>query len=245
MAAQTLEQARNLFVRRWGEMGATWGISRTMAEVHAVLFITGKPLCTDDIMQLLQVSRGNASMNLRQLVNWGLIRRTHRRGDRKDYFVSDFDAWQMFETITRERRRREVEPIIETIERCRGDIAAYLASLERNGNGAAARAARDGQPKKRRTGSTRALFAGPYDADVFDDGPGGADPRDEARRFDDKLRDMLEFVMTMNKLLNLILAAGPGEVKRLTRLLTDPPSADLESSPRPGRRRAGSASKRP
>jgi DNA-binding transcriptional regulator GbsR (MarR family) len=114
-----LMQTRSLFIRRWGEMGATWGISRTMAEIHALLFLTGSPHCTDDIMEQLQVSRGNASMNLRQLVNWGLIRRTHIRGDRKEYFISDLDAWQMFETITRERRRREVEPIIETIDRCR------------------------------------------------------------------------------------------------------------------------------
>lgn len=130
MSEDALGRARNLFIRRWGEMGATWGISRTMAEVHALLFITSEPLCTDDIMEQLQVSRGNASMNLRQLVNWGLIRRTHLRGDRKEYFVSDLDAWEMFETITRERRRREVEPIIETIERCRTDIAEELKHLK-------------------------------------------------------------------------------------------------------------------
>ena len=130
MSLDALERTRSLFIRRWGEMGAAWGISRTMAEVHALLFITGDPLCTDDIMEQLQVSRGNASMNLRQLVNWGLIRRTHLRGDRKEYFVSDLDAWQMFETITRERRRREVEPIIETIERCRVDIAGEMDNLK-------------------------------------------------------------------------------------------------------------------
>lgn len=123
MKPDALERAQQTFVRRWGEMGATWGISRTMAEVHALLFITGDPLCTDDIMQMLQISRGNASMNLRQLVNWGLIRRTHLRGDRKEYFVSDLDTWQMFETITRERRRREVGPIIDTLKQCRTDLA--------------------------------------------------------------------------------------------------------------------------
>ena len=82
MGADALDRAQQTFVRRWGEMGATWGISRTMAEVHALLFITGDPLCTDDIMHMLQISRGNASMNMRQLVNWGLIRLTHLRGDR-------------------------------------------------------------------------------------------------------------------------------------------------------------------
>lgn len=114
-----LDQARTLFIRRWGEMAATWGISRTMAEIHAVLFISTGSLCTDDLMESLQVSRGNVSMNLRQLLNWGLIHRVHRRGDRKEYFEAEADIWLMFEIITRERRRREIEPIIETIERCR------------------------------------------------------------------------------------------------------------------------------
>jgi DNA-binding transcriptional regulator GbsR (MarR family) len=118
MPQSVLHAAANLFIRRWGEMGASWGISRTMAEIHALLYLSGEPLCTDDVMGQLEVSRGNASMNLRQLVNWGLISRVHRRGDRKEYFEAERDVWAMFETITRERRRREVEPIVETIERC-------------------------------------------------------------------------------------------------------------------------------
>ncbi|MBK9127571.1 MAG: ArsR family transcriptional regulator [Phycisphaerales bacterium] len=114
-----LVDAKNLLVRRWGEMGGYWGISRTMAEIHALLFVSSEPLCTDDIMAQLHVSRGNASMNLRALVDWGLIQRAHKLGDRKEYFVADTNVWHMFETITRERRRREVEPIIATIDRCR------------------------------------------------------------------------------------------------------------------------------
>ncbi len=114
----SLEEARNLLVRRWGEMGGYWGINRTMAEIHALLFVTHEPLCTDDIMERLQISRGNASMNLRGLVDWGLIQRVHKLGDRKEYFQADADVWRMFETIMRERRRREVEPIITTLDRC-------------------------------------------------------------------------------------------------------------------------------
>lgn len=113
-----LMQAKNLLVRRWGEMGGYWGINRTMAEIHALLFVTREPLCTNDIMEALQVSRGNASMNLRALIDWGLIERVHKLGDRKEYFRADTDVWHMFETIMRERRRREVEPIISTIDRC-------------------------------------------------------------------------------------------------------------------------------
>lgn len=176
MAEDALARARNLFIRRWGEMGATWGISRTMAEIHALLFLTGEPACTDDIMEQLQVSRGNASMNLRQLVNWGLIRRTHLRGDRKEYFVSDLDAWQMFETITRERRRREVEPIIETIERCRQDLAAELEKLP-------------------------------------------PDKQAEARSYDAKLKDMIEFIHAVNSLLDTVLSSGGGKIRKLTSIL--------------------------
>lgn len=110
--------AANLFIRRWGEMAASWGISRTMAEIHALLYLAPEPLCTDDVMDRLEVSRGSASMNLRALENWGLIYRNHRRGDRKEYFEAEKDVWIMFETITRERRRREVQPIVETLERC-------------------------------------------------------------------------------------------------------------------------------
>ncbi len=118
MAEGRIDAARSLFIRRWGEMAASWGISRTMAEIHAMLFVSSQPACTDDVMEELAVSRGSASINLRQLVNWGLIHRVHRRNDRKEYFEAEHDVWQMFDTIIRERRRREVEPIVETLQRC-------------------------------------------------------------------------------------------------------------------------------
>lgn len=118
-----LPESKALFVRRWGEMSSYWGINRTMAEIHALLYVSTEPVCTDDVMALLQVSRGNASMNLRSLVDWGLIERVHLRGDRKEYFRAQTDVWQMFETILRQRKRREVGPIAETIQRCR-EIAA-------------------------------------------------------------------------------------------------------------------------
>lgn len=124
MTETPFEAARHLFIRRWGEMAASWGISRTMAEIHALLYLATEPLCTDDVMERLEVSRGSASTNLRQLVNWGLVYRNHRRNDRKEYFDAEKDVWQMFETISRERRRREVQPIVETIERCLEMIGA-------------------------------------------------------------------------------------------------------------------------
>jgi len=124
MPEDRFESVRNLFIRRWGEMAQSWGISRTMAEIHALLFVATEPLCTDDVMEHLAVSRGSASTNLRQLINWGLIHRVHRRTDRKEYYEAEKDVWVMFETITRERRRREVEPIVETLQRCLGIIEA-------------------------------------------------------------------------------------------------------------------------
>ena len=118
MSQNPFEAARHLFIRRWGEMAASWGISRTMAEIHALLYLSTAPLCTDDVMEQLEVSRGSASTNLRELVNWGLIFGVHRRNDRKEYFEAEKDVWQMFETILRERRRREIQPIVETLDRC-------------------------------------------------------------------------------------------------------------------------------
>jgi len=113
-----LRVAQDLFIRRWGEMGQTWGINRTMAEIHAFLYITGQPQCTDDVMERLNISRGNASMSLRALCDWGIIRRLHKRGERREYFESLTDVWEMFSIIAAERKRREMDPVLETIRQC-------------------------------------------------------------------------------------------------------------------------------
>jgi DNA-binding transcriptional regulator GbsR (MarR family) len=117
-AEQQLRTVQDLFIRRWGEMGQTWGINRTMAEIHAFLYITGQPQCTDDVMDRLHISRGNASMSLRALCDWGVIRRLHRRGERREYFESLSDVWEMFSIIAAERKRREMDPVLETIKQC-------------------------------------------------------------------------------------------------------------------------------
>jgi DNA-binding transcriptional regulator GbsR (MarR family) len=100
-------------------MGQTWGINRTMAEIHALLYITAQPQCTDDVMERLNISRGNASMSLRALCDWGIIRRMHKRGERREYFESLGDVWEMFSIIAAERKRREMDPVLETIKQCR------------------------------------------------------------------------------------------------------------------------------
>jgi DNA-binding transcriptional regulator GbsR (MarR family) len=118
MPEDALQQSKTHFIRRWGLMASYWGINRTMAEIHALMYLADRPLCTDDVMANLQISRGNASMNLRALVEWGLLHRVHLPGDRKEYFAAEADVWQMFEAILQQRRRREVEPIFGTIQRC-------------------------------------------------------------------------------------------------------------------------------
>lgn len=115
---QQLRTAQDEFIRRWGEMGATWGINRTMAEIHALLYIVAQPLCTDDVMERLHISRGNASMSLRALCDWGIIRRLHKRGERREYFESLSDVWEIFSIIATERKRREMDPVLETIKKC-------------------------------------------------------------------------------------------------------------------------------
>jgi DNA-binding transcriptional regulator GbsR (MarR family) len=104
------------FIRLWGEMGTHWGVPRTMTQVHALLFIEGRSLNTDDIMARLSISRGNASMTLRTLVDWGMITRTHNPRDRKDYYAAEQDVWKLFATIARARKRREIEPLIGSLK---------------------------------------------------------------------------------------------------------------------------------
>lgn len=111
----TLREAQDRFIATWGQMGSAWGISRTMAEVHALLFIEGDPLCTDDVMERLEISRGSASMSLRALVEWGVVSRTHKRGDRKEYFSADQDVWTLFRAVVRERMKREVDPLLASL----------------------------------------------------------------------------------------------------------------------------------
>ncbi len=112
---ETLRLAQDRFIACWGKMGSAWGISRTMAEVHALLFISGEPLCTDDIMERLEISRGNASMSLRALLEWGVVARAHRRGDRKEYFTAEQDVWAMFRAVVRERMKREADPTLASL----------------------------------------------------------------------------------------------------------------------------------
>jgi len=125
-----LHQGQDEFVSTWGQMGATWGIPRTMAEIHALLFIVGQPLCTDEIMNRLDISRGSASSSMKSLLEWGIVSRIHKRGDRKEYFKAEQDVWKLFRTIIRERKRREIDPALASLRHCRACTAFHEEEMK-------------------------------------------------------------------------------------------------------------------
>jgi DNA-binding transcriptional regulator GbsR (MarR family) len=125
-----IPDAQERFIAAWGQMGSTWGISRTMAEIHALLYIAGRPMFTDEVMERLQISRGNASMSLRALVDWGIVSRVHKRGDRKEYFQAEQDVWTMARRVIRERLRREIHPVLASLYEIRDLTASEAAGAD-------------------------------------------------------------------------------------------------------------------
>lgn len=110
-----LEEAKQRFVETWGTLGTNWGINRTMAQIHALLLVTDEPLSTDQIMETLDISRGNANMNLRALIDWGLAERRLKTGERMEFFAGEKDIWKVAVKIIRERRKREIDPLRSTL----------------------------------------------------------------------------------------------------------------------------------
>lgn len=112
-----LIEARQQFISSWGAFGTHWGINRTMAQIHALLLISADPLTQDDIMELLNISRGNTNMNIRELINWGLVERVLLTGERKEYFTAEKDIWQVVKKIVKERKKRELEPMLQLLDK--------------------------------------------------------------------------------------------------------------------------------
>jgi DNA-binding transcriptional regulator GbsR (MarR family) len=106
------------FIVHWGEMGARWGINRTVAQIHALLFVSAAPLTAEEIAQTLSVARSNVSNSLRELQGWGLIQIVHVLGDRRDHFVAIGDSWEAMRVILEERKRREIDPAIARLREC-------------------------------------------------------------------------------------------------------------------------------
>jgi DNA-binding transcriptional regulator GbsR (MarR family) len=119
-----LAQVERQFVDLWDTMSSLWGINPTMARSHGLLYITGEALSMDDMMERLGISRGNVSMNLSKLVEWGLVQRARRPRDRKDRYASVNDVWEMFTRVAAQRKRREIDPVLSTLRRCRDELSA-------------------------------------------------------------------------------------------------------------------------
>ncbi len=112
-----LIEAKQQFISSWGAFGTHWGINRTMAQIHALLLICSDPITQDDIMEELNISRGNTNMNIRELINWGLVDRVILPGERKDFFLAEKDIWKVVKMIVKERKKRELEPMLQLLDR--------------------------------------------------------------------------------------------------------------------------------
>ena len=106
------------FILHWGEMGTKWGINRTVAQVHALLFLSPHPVPADEISTTLSVARSNVSTSLRELQGWGIVRVVHVLGDRRDHFETTKDVWEIFRTVSEERKRREIDPTLRVLTEC-------------------------------------------------------------------------------------------------------------------------------
>jgi len=111
-----LADAKNQFIQAWGTLGSKWGINRTMAQLHALLMVAPEPMSAEDMMEELNISRGNVNMNIRELIDWGLVEKMHKPGDRKEYFWAEKDIWKITRQVARERKKRELEPILKVLE---------------------------------------------------------------------------------------------------------------------------------
>ncbi len=111
-----LIEAKQQFISSWGAFGTHWGINRTMAQIHALLLISPDPITQDDIMEGLNISRGNTNMNIRELINWGLVDRVILPGERKEFFIAEKDIWKVVRQIVKERKKRELDPMLKLLD---------------------------------------------------------------------------------------------------------------------------------
>ena len=121
--ARKLSAVEERFVLHWGEMGTKWGVSRSVAQVHALLYISSTPLNADEIVETLNVARSNVSTSLKELQGWGIVRLVHVLGDKRDHFESMKDVWEMFRVVMDERKKREFDPTMRVLRECLDDAA--------------------------------------------------------------------------------------------------------------------------
>jgi DNA-binding transcriptional regulator GbsR (MarR family) len=113
-----LNPVQQKFILHWGEMGTRWGINRTVAQIHALLYISPKPLNAEEIVETLKVARSNVSNSLKELQSWGIVKLVHVMGDKRDHFESMKDVWEMFRMVLDERKRREIDPTLAMLREC-------------------------------------------------------------------------------------------------------------------------------
>src|SRR6476660_6368122 len=116
-----LNPVQQKFILHWGEMGTRWGINRTVAQIHALLYISPKPLNAEEIVETLKVARSNVSNSLKELQSWRIVKLVHEMGDKRDHFESMKDVWEMFRMVLDERKRREIDPTLSMLRACIGD----------------------------------------------------------------------------------------------------------------------------
>ncbi len=122
-ASDPLSPPSRRFVLHWGEMGSRWGVNRTVAQIHALLFYTGRPMHAEEIVEILAVARSNVSTSLRELINFNLVRTVHLHADRRDHFETSKDVWELFRTVIRERKAREFDPTVAVLKALTADEA--------------------------------------------------------------------------------------------------------------------------
>ncbi len=112
-----LEEAQMEFIQTWGSIGSAWGIPRSMAQIHALLLSSPEPMSTEDVMEKIKLSRGNVNINLRELINWNLIAKMNKLGERKEFFQAKYGIWDMAKNIVEERKRRELGPVLDMLSK--------------------------------------------------------------------------------------------------------------------------------
>lgn len=110
-----LNEAKEKFIQSWGGLGSTWGINRTMAQIHALFLISEELLSAEDVMEALQISRGNANMNIRTLIDWGLVYKEFQSGERKEFFRGEKDIWRVTQRVIKARQRQELDPMLNVL----------------------------------------------------------------------------------------------------------------------------------
>ena len=129
-----LHPIQQQFILHWGEMGTRWGINRTVAQIHALLFLSPQPLPAEDIAETLGVARSNVSTSLKELQGWGIVKRVHVLGDKRDHFESMKEVWEMFRIVLDERKRREIDPTLAMLRECIRQAEKITAAIPTPGN---------------------------------------------------------------------------------------------------------------